>query len=52
LITKTESSTTLDKKHIDKVMTFNEKIAKMEIIKERFHHVFNATLKADANLWI
>jgi transposase len=31
----------LDKKHIDEVMRLNQKIAKMEIIKEKFHSMFN-----------
>lgn len=30
-----------DKRHIDEVMKLNEKMAKMEIIKEKFHSVFN-----------
>jgi transposase len=33
----------LDKKHIDEVMRLNQKIAKMELIKERFHSMFNCT---------
>ena len=33
--------TELDKKHIDEVMRLNQKISKMEIIKERFHSIFN-----------
>jgi transposase len=33
----------LDKKHIDEVARLNKKMANMEIIKERFHSVFNCT---------
>ncbi len=32
-----------DKKHIDEVMKLNEKIAKMEILKEKFHSMFNCS---------
>ena len=32
-----------DKKHIEEVARLNEKISKMEIIKERFHSMFNCT---------
>jgi transposase len=32
-----------DKKHIEEVARLNQKIAKMEIIKERFHSMFNCT---------
>jgi transposase len=32
-----------DKKHINEVSRLNEKIFKMEIIKERFHSMFNCT---------
>ena len=39
-----------DKKHIDEVMRLNTKITKMEIIKERFHQIFNCNSKADAEL--
>ena len=39
-----------DKKHIDEVMRLNQKIAKMEIIKERFHQVFNCNSKLEAEI--
>jgi transposase len=39
-----------DKRHINEVMRLNEKITKMEIIKERFHQIFNCNSKVDAEL--
>jgi transposase len=39
-----------DKKHIDEVMRLNTKITKMEIIKERFHQVFNCNSKLEAEV--
>jgi transposase len=42
--------TDMDKKHIDHVMKLNEKMAKMEIIKERFHSIFNCNSKEDAQI--
>jgi len=39
-----------DKKHINEVMRLNQKIAKMEIIKERFHQIFDCTSKLDAEI--
>jgi transposase len=39
-----------DKKHINEVMRLNEKIAKMEIIKERFHSMFNCNSVEDAQV--
>src|SRR4051812_20636321 len=39
-----------DKKHIDEVMRQNQKVAKMEIIKERFHQVFNCNSKVEAEV--
>jgi transposase len=39
-----------DKKHIDEVMRLNQKIAKMEIIKERFHQVFNCNSRVEAEV--
>jgi len=37
-----------DKKHIDEVMRINEKIAKMEMIKERFHQFFDCNSEEEA----
>lgn len=39
-----------DKKHIDEVMRLNQKISKMEIIKERFHSMFNCQSIDDAKV--
>lgn len=39
-----------DKVHIDEVMKLNEKMSKMEIIKERFHSMFNSKSIDDAKL--
>lgn len=39
-----------DKKHINEVMRLNEKISKMEIIKERFHSMFNCASIEDAQV--
>jgi transposase len=39
-----------DKKHINEVMRLNEKITKMEIIKERFHQVYSCNSKLDAEI--
>jgi transposase len=39
-----------DKKHINEVMRLNEKITKMEIIKERFHQVFSCNSKLEAEV--
>lgn len=40
----------LDKKHIEEVARLNQKIAKMEIIKEKFHSMFNCTNVDDAKI--
>lgn len=39
-----------DKKHINEVSRLNDKIFKMEIIKERFHSMFNCNSKEDAEI--
>jgi transposase len=39
-----------DKKHIEHVMDLNKKIAGMEMIKERFHQVFNCNSKEEAEI--
>jgi len=39
-----------DKKHIDEVARLNEKMSKMEIIKERFHSMFNCNSKGEAEV--
>ena len=40
-LTRAYKRSELDKKHIDEVSRLNAKITKMEIIKERFHSMFN-----------
>jgi len=39
-----------DKKHIDEVMKLNEKMAKMELIKEKFHSFFTAKSLEEAQV--
>lgn len=39
-----------DKRHIAEVMRLNEKIAKMEMIKEKFHQIFECQTELDARL--
>lgn len=39
-----------DKRHIEEVARLNQKISKMEIIKERFHSMFNCTSVESAKL--
>lgn len=41
-----------DKKHIGEVMRLNEKILNMEMIKERFHQVFDCNSKVEAEIVI
>ena len=47
-LTKAENRSKRDRWHIDEVMSKNKKIAKLEIIKEHFHKVFDCTNRADA----
>lgn len=42
--------TALDKKHIEEVARLNQKISKMEIIKERFHSMFNCNSVESAKI--
>lgn len=39
-----------DKRHIDEVMRLNAKMAKMEMIKESFHRVFDCKTRLDAEM--
>lgn len=41
-----------DKRHIDEVMRLNAKMAKMEMIKERFHQFFECNSKNEAEIAI
>ncbi|MBC7387111.1 MAG: ISL3 family transposase, partial [Cryobacterium sp.] len=47
-LTKRTNRTKLDQLHIDEVMSKNVKIAKLEIIKEHFHRMFECTTKDEA----
>lgn len=40
-LTKAKNRSELDKKHIDEVMKLNTRMAKLEIIKEHFHKMFD-----------
>ena len=48
--TRAYKRTDQDKKHIEEVMRLNQKITKMEIIKERFHSIFNCNSIDDAKV--
>lgn len=41
-LTKATKRSELDKRHIDSVMKLNERMAKLELIKEHFHRMFNS----------
>lgn len=47
-LTRSYKRSETDKKHIEEVMRINEKIAKMEMIKERFHQVFDCNSEGEA----
>ena len=47
-LTKAKNRTDLNRRHIDEVMKHNQRIAKMEVIKERFHQFFEANTEAEA----
>lgn len=47
-LTKARNRSQLERTHIDEVTRLNAKIAKLEIIKERFHQMFEANDKAEA----
>lgn len=47
-LTKSKNRSALDKWHIKEVMSKNEKIAYMEIIKEQFHKMFDCTTELEA----
>lgn len=48
-LTKAENRTHRDRLHIEEVMRYNSRLAKMEIIKERFHQFFDANSEAEAS---
>lgn len=47
-LTKSKNRSALDKWHIKEVMSRNEKISYMEIIKEQFHKMFDCTTELEA----
>lgn len=47
-LTKAKNRNKLDQWHIDEVMKKNERIAKLELIKEQFHKVFECQTKDEA----
>jgi transposase len=49
-LTKAGNRGKLDKKHIDQVMKLNERMAKLELIKEHFHKMYNAPDVATAQV--
>ncbi len=49
-LTKADHRSKEDQRHIDAIMKRNEKIAKMELIKEHFHKVFDCESEEDAQL--
>ena len=51
-LTKSKNRTSKDQLHIDEVMKHNEKMAKMELIKERFHQFFDCNSKEEAEILI
>lgn len=51
-LTKAANRTGRDQKHIANVMRLNQKIAKLEIIKEHFHKIFDAPTKGDAQVML
>lgn len=49
-LTKASNRNLRDQRHIDEVCHLNEKMAKMEIIKERFHDFFDCDNEGDARV--
>lgn len=49
-LTKADRRNTKDQRHLDEVCRLNEKMAKIEIIKERFHDFFECTTEDDAKI--
>jgi transposase len=48
-LTKASQRSKLDQRHIDEVMSRNEKIAQLELIKEHYHKMFNEQDRDKAN---
>jgi transposase len=51
-LTKAKNRSEKDKLHIDEVMKNNERLAKLEIIKERFHQMFNCKTAEEAQVYL
>jgi transposase len=51
-LTKTKNRSATDQRHIDEVMRLNEKMAKLEIIKEHFHKIFDCDDKTSAQVML
>lgn len=51
-LTKASNRSKLDQRHIEEVMKKNERIAKLEIIKEHFHKMFNCQDKLEAQVML
>lgn len=49
---KSTSRSSSEVAHINEVMMLNDRLAKLEIIKERFHQMFNCTNKDEAELML
>jgi transposase len=51
-LTKAANRSKTDQRHIDEVSRINEKISKLEIIKEHFHKMFDSTDKEQAKVFM
>lgn len=51
-LTKARNRTERDKRHIDEVMRLNSRLAKLELIKEHFHKVFDSNDPIEAQVII
>ena len=49
-LTKAKNRSNADRKHLDEVMRLNERIARLEIIKERFHQMFDQNNRLSAQV--
>lgn len=51
-LTKAKNRGETDSRHIDQVMRLNERMAKLELIKERFHQMFDVTDTQSAQIML
>jgi transposase len=51
-LTKAANRSKLDQKHIDYVMSLNERMVKLELIKEHFHRMFDVTDVIEAQVML